>query len=122
MKSNVMRKTNSKTLGMSGIDIRYAHSASGAAAVLFHGKWRVEILCAMRSGSAENPFYIAMSMEDELSAYREVRLEQIHKRNGMLLGKHANALRTTLFSRSVQTKGPIRRTSTTSPVPKKLLN
>lgn len=40
---------------------------------------------------ADNPFYIAMSMEDELSAYREVRLEQMHKRNWMLLGKHANA-------------------------------
>lgn len=45
-----MRKTNSKTLGMSRIDTRYAHSASGAAAVLLQGKWRVEILCAMRSG------------------------------------------------------------------------
>jgi DNA-binding transcriptional LysR family regulator len=40
---------------------------------------------------ADNPFYIAMSMRDELAAYREVRFEQIHKRNWMLLGKHANA-------------------------------
>jgi DNA-binding transcriptional LysR family regulator len=40
---------------------------------------------------ADNPFYIAMSMADELSAYREVRLEQMHGRNWMLLGKHANA-------------------------------
>jgi DNA-binding transcriptional LysR family regulator len=40
---------------------------------------------------ADNPFYITMSMEDELSAYHEVRLEQMHKRNWMLLGKHANA-------------------------------
>ena len=32
------------------MDTRYAHNASGAAAVLFQGKWRVEILCAMRSG------------------------------------------------------------------------
>jgi DNA-binding HxlR family transcriptional regulator len=31
-------------------DTRYAQSASRAAAVLFQGKWRVEILCAMRSG------------------------------------------------------------------------
>lgn len=40
---------------------------------------------------ADNPFYIAMSMRDELAVYREVRLEQMHKRNWMLLGKHANA-------------------------------
>jgi hypothetical protein len=40
---------------------------------------------------ADNPFYIAMSIGDESSAYREVRLEQMHKRNWMLLGKHANA-------------------------------
>ena len=39
---------------------------------------------------ADNPFYIAMPMADELSAYREVRLEQMHKRNWMVLGKHAN--------------------------------
>lgn len=45
-----MKKTNSKPPGMSRIDTRYAHSASGAAAVLLQGKWRVEILCAMRSG------------------------------------------------------------------------
>ncbi len=50
MKSTVMRKTNNRTLGMSSIDTRYAHSASSTAAVLFQGKWRVEILCAMRSG------------------------------------------------------------------------
>jgi len=35
---------------MSRIDTRYAHCACGAAAVLFQAKWRVEILCAMRSG------------------------------------------------------------------------
>jgi DNA-binding transcriptional LysR family regulator len=40
---------------------------------------------------ADDPFYIAMSMGDELTAYREVRLEHMHKRNWMLLGKHANA-------------------------------
>ncbi len=32
-----------------------------------------------------------MRARDELSAYREVHLEQMHKRNWMLLGKHANA-------------------------------
>jgi DNA-binding transcriptional LysR family regulator len=40
---------------------------------------------------ADNPFYIAMSTDDELTALREVRLEQMHKRNWILLGKHANA-------------------------------
>lgn len=35
---------------MSSIDTRYAQNASRAAAVLLQGKWRVEILCAMRSG------------------------------------------------------------------------
>jgi DNA-binding transcriptional LysR family regulator len=40
---------------------------------------------------ADNPFYIAMPLGDELTAFREVRLEQTHKRNWMLLGKHANA-------------------------------
>lgn len=40
---------------------------------------------------ADNPFYIAMPMSDDLAAYREVHLEQMSKRNWMLLGKHANA-------------------------------
>jgi len=40
---------------------------------------------------ADNPFYIAMRMDDELATYREIRLEQMHNRNWMLLGKHANA-------------------------------
>ncbi|MDW5265134.1 LysR substrate-binding domain-containing protein [Granulicella sp. L56] len=39
---------------------------------------------------ADKPFYIAMPMADELSAYRDVRLEQMHKRNWMVLGKHPN--------------------------------
>lgn len=43
-------KNNSERLGMSSLDTRYARSASSAVAVLFEGKWRVEILCAMRSG------------------------------------------------------------------------
>ena len=45
-----MRKNNGRTLDTSSIDTRYARSASRAAAVLFQGKWRVEILCAMRFG------------------------------------------------------------------------
>ena len=40
---------------------------------------------------ADNPFYIAMPTGDELTTYPEVRMEQMHKRNWMLLGKHANA-------------------------------
>lgn len=40
---------------------------------------------------ADNPFYIALSMMDELASYREIRMEQVHKRNWILLGKHANA-------------------------------
>jgi DNA-binding transcriptional LysR family regulator len=39
---------------------------------------------------ANSPFYIAMSMEDELTARREVCLEHMHNRNWMLLGQHAN--------------------------------
>ncbi len=39
---------------------------------------------------ADNPFYIAMSMEDELAANREMRLEDMHDRNWVLLGHHAN--------------------------------
>jgi DNA-binding transcriptional LysR family regulator len=39
---------------------------------------------------ADNPFYIALSMEDELAAHREVRLEQMHNCNWILLGQHAN--------------------------------
>jgi DNA-binding HxlR family transcriptional regulator len=50
MKSTVMRKNNSGMLGISSIDTHYARSASSAVAMLFQGKWRVEILCAMRSG------------------------------------------------------------------------
>lgn len=39
---------------------------------------------------AGNPFYIAMSMEDELAMHREIRLEHMHNRNWILLGQHAN--------------------------------
>jgi DNA-binding transcriptional LysR family regulator len=40
---------------------------------------------------ADNPIYVVMSMEDELSAHREIHIEQMHQRNWMMLGKHANA-------------------------------
>jgi hypothetical protein len=40
---------------------------------------------------ADDPFYIALPIDDELVAYPELRTEQMHKRNWMLLGKHANA-------------------------------
>jgi DNA-binding HxlR family transcriptional regulator len=51
MKSNVVTsKDNGRTSGIRTMDTRYAHSACGAAAVLFQAKWKVEILCAMRSG------------------------------------------------------------------------
>lgn len=39
---------------------------------------------------ADNPFYVALSMKDELAAHREVRLEQLHNRNWILLGQHTN--------------------------------
>ena len=40
---------------------------------------------------ADNPFYISMLMDDELASHREARLEQMHNRNWVLLGQHANA-------------------------------
>ncbi len=40
---------------------------------------------------ADNPFYIAMSMEDELAVHREIRMEHMHNRNWILLGQHANS-------------------------------
>lgn len=40
---------------------------------------------------ADNPFYIAMQIEDELAKLREINMEHLHKRTWMLLGKHANA-------------------------------
>jgi DNA-binding transcriptional LysR family regulator len=39
---------------------------------------------------ADDPFYIAMAMEDELAAHREIDLEQMQNRNWILLGQHAN--------------------------------
>jgi len=38
-----------------------------------------------------NPFYIVMSIDDDLATHREVRLEQMKSRNWILLGQHANA-------------------------------
>lgn len=40
---------------------------------------------------ANNPFYIVISMDDNLAVNREIRLEQIGSRNWILLGQHANA-------------------------------
>jgi DNA-binding transcriptional LysR family regulator len=40
---------------------------------------------------SDNPIYIALPMEDELATYREIRLDQLHRRIWILLGKHANA-------------------------------
>jgi len=40
---------------------------------------------------ADNPFYIAMSLDDELAAHRELHMEDLHNRNWILLGRHANA-------------------------------
>ncbi|MBN9617677.1 MAG: LysR family transcriptional regulator [Acidobacteriales bacterium 59-55] len=48
---------------------------------------------------ADNPIYIALPMVDELAAYREIRLDQLHRRIWILLGKHANAhLYDTIYS------------------------
>jgi len=40
---------------------------------------------------ADNPFYIAMSMDDDLAGHRELRMDDMHNRNWILLGRHANA-------------------------------
>ena len=40
---------------------------------------------------ADNSFYIAMPGDDSLTLYRELRLEQMHSRNWILLSRHANA-------------------------------
>jgi len=39
---------------------------------------------------ADNPFYIALSRDDELASHRELRIEDIDDRNWILLGRHAN--------------------------------
>lgn len=48
---------------------------------------------------ADDPIYIALPMVDELATYREIRLDQLHRRIWILLGKHANAhLYDTIYS------------------------
>lgn len=39
---------------------------------------------------ADDPFYIAMPLEDELAANRELRMSDMQNRNWILLGRHAN--------------------------------
>jgi DNA-binding transcriptional LysR family regulator len=39
---------------------------------------------------ADDPFYIALSSEDDLTVGREIRLDEMHNRIWILLGKHAN--------------------------------
>lgn len=39
---------------------------------------------------ADDPFYIAMPSEDELAANREIHMNDMHNRNWILLGRHAN--------------------------------
>jgi DNA-binding transcriptional LysR family regulator len=40
---------------------------------------------------ADNPFYISMSLDDELVMKRELRMEDLHNRNWIVLARHANA-------------------------------
>lgn len=40
---------------------------------------------------ADNPFYIAMSLNDELAHHRELRMEHLHNRNWILLARYTNA-------------------------------
>ncbi|MDW5266070.1 MULTISPECIES: LysR family transcriptional regulator [Acidobacteriaceae] len=37
-----------------------------------------------------NPYYIVMTMDDDLAGHREIRLEQMKTRNWIILGQHAN--------------------------------
>jgi len=39
---------------------------------------------------ADDPFYIAMAQDDDLAENREIRMDAMHNRNWILLGKHAN--------------------------------
>ena len=45
-----MGNTNARMLGARSVDTRYIHNARCSASVLFQGKWKLEILCAMRAG------------------------------------------------------------------------
>jgi DNA-binding transcriptional LysR family regulator len=40
---------------------------------------------------AENPFYVTMGIEDSVARHRDIRMNQIHGRNWILLSRHANA-------------------------------
>jgi DNA-binding transcriptional LysR family regulator len=40
---------------------------------------------------ADNPYYIVMAVEDDLAINREIHLAQMHHRNWVVVGKHANA-------------------------------
>lgn len=39
---------------------------------------------------ADNPFFIALSRDDELAVHRELRIEDMHNRDWIILGRHAN--------------------------------
>jgi DNA-binding transcriptional LysR family regulator len=39
---------------------------------------------------ADNPYYIVLGNDDELAAHRELYLPQMHHRNWVIVGKHAN--------------------------------
>ena len=39
---------------------------------------------------ADNPFYIALLRNDELAAQRELHIEDMHNRDWIILGRHAN--------------------------------
>jgi DNA-binding transcriptional LysR family regulator len=40
---------------------------------------------------ADNPFYISMSLDDAVAMKRELRMEDLHNRNWIVLARHANA-------------------------------
>ncbi len=52
----------------------------------------------------DNPFYIAMSMEDELAAYRELRWSTCTIATGCFSATMRTLISTTLFRRSLRTK------------------
>jgi DNA-binding transcriptional LysR family regulator len=39
---------------------------------------------------ADNPYYVVMENDDELAVYRELYLTQMHNRDWVIVGKHAN--------------------------------
>ena len=54
---------------------------------------------------SDDPFYIALSVEDDLTASREIRLNDMQNRNWILLGKHANPHLYDLIHRVASDKG-----------------